>query len=441
MDYKEKYLKYKNKYLNLQNYIKNLKGGVIPNDNTKLIDCYIASSHNTYLDGHQMTGTTDKKCYSNFIKHYKGGCVEMDVVNLEEREIKDNDGKKKNFDVKITHTGTGTSSLWLRDILQEMKNILTDKSISLTGPIILSFDNKDILSDLNQRIVIDIIKEYLDHHLYKNYDDENLYIKDIKGKVLIKWPERHTEGECTCTKFCFGKSIISKIAKKKLSIDSSLHDCKNLIYPEGFENAKHWTNMHQFNTISYSHGHAPENMDHTKFIRMYPPGGNTASENYPFLKYILKGAHLVALNIQTLDIHTLFQLEFFRKGCLHIIPASVKENKLNKKKYTIHLNEKFNNIKIYIDDNDNKSDLSGNKNVVELYEDFPLIYIECTSNNKKYKGAITLTEKENKLYQIDELYDSCTILSNKCNCNWYNTISNNILNISCKEKDNIYNID
>ena len=71
--YKNKYLKYKHKYLNLQNHtkhIKHIKGGIIPiPDKTKLIDCYIASSHNTYLNGHQITGKTDVDCYYNFIKY------------------------------------------------------------------------------------------------------------------------------------------------------------------------------------------------------------------------------------------------------------------------------------------------------------------------------------------------------------------------------------
>jgi hypothetical protein len=284
---------------------------------------------------------------------------------------------------------------------------------------------------------MDILDEYLKGHLYKKYDDTNLYIKDIKGKVLIKWPERHTDRICECKQFCLIKSVVSKDIK----------ECKKLIKPEGFT-GEHWTNMHQQNTKSYEHSNKKYKKDNTKFIRIYPPGGHTDSKNYPFFHYILKGVHLIALNIQTLDIHTLFQLEFFRKGCLRKIPELVN---LKKEKFTITFSDDFSDIKIKInyddnDDNDNNDNkiLKGNKNEIELYKDFALIYIKCTVQNKKYRGVITLTEQTNKLYNI-KLYNSCAKLSenNLCNCNWYNNeISNkeNILVISCDNDNNNNNI-
>ena len=487
MDYKQKYLKYKHKYLNLQNHtkhIKHIKGGIIPiPDKTKLIDCYIASSHNTYLNGHQITGKTDVNCYYNFIKYFKGGCVEMDVVKIIERDI---DTRKKT-DVKITHTATLTSSLWLSDILTKIRDILSDKKISLEGPIILSFDNKDILNDDDQHKVIKIINDYLGDYLYENYDDENLYFKDVKGKVLIKWPERKTDEKCECTTFCLAKGVLSKamskvaskvalkdtskdtskVASKVTSKDTSKDtstvtspDCKNLVRPlplpsevEGKQfKSKHWTNMHQDNTISYEHGKKTDEFDKSKFIRIYPPGRNTDSENYPFLNYVLKGANLIALNIQNMDIHTLYQLEFFRNGCLRKIPESVKSGGPQKIKYKIKFSEDLKNIKIKINDADSDDDFITKINAddediyeIELYEDFPLIYIECIirikinnePKDENYKGVITLTEKDNKIYKKKKLHNSCGMVDNKCNCTWYNEILKNTQKLTCEkiEKD------
>jgi len=290
----------------------------VPNDNDRLIDCYIASSHNTYLVGDQLFGAADIHCYLNFIKKYGGGCVEMDIVSM-----KENKGKE---DVYIKHTGTGTGGLFLRDILSGIKDIINTTNQKMSGPVILSFDNKDITSFKDHQKIWNIFKETLVDILYDKFDDNNLFIKDIKGKVLIKWTEDH---KCTCTesecKICTGKHLFKPIDIK----------------------TKHWTHLTHGSTnpsnhtYSYSHkssdnnekdkedkkkeeeeikkGVKPvynKNITKEYFIRIYPPGSNFFSGNYPFMKYIQDGVQLVALNIQTHDFHTMFQMEFFRNGCL-----------------------------------------------------------------------------------------------------------------------------
>ena len=218
--------------------------------------------------------------------------------------------------------------------------------------------------------------------------------------------------------------------------------------------------MHQDNTISYEHGnrHQPDKFAESKFIRIYPPGGNIDSKNYPFLNYVLKGAHLIALNIQNMDIHTLYQLEFFRNGCVRKIPESVKSGKLNKINYKIKFSKYLKDIKIKINDADSDDDFITKKNAediyeIELYEDFPLIYIECIikikinneTKDKNYKGVITLTEKDNKIYKKKKLHNSCEMFDNKCNCNcnckWYDQILGNTQKLTCeKDKTDIINI-
>ena len=418
MDYREKYLKYKSKYLNLQKYYQNLmSGGNIPNDNDRLIDCYIVSSHNTYLEGDQLAGKTNINCYFNFIKKYGGGCVEMDILNIEKHNGKD--------DVRIGHTGTASGVLYLRDILIGTKGILHTQDMK--GPVILSFDNKDITKYSDHQQIWNIFNEILGDDLYKNFDDSNLFIKDIKGKVLIKWPEDHdckcTENEC---RVCSGKHLFKPII---------------------FKTDKHWTHMNKSNTESTSsefnlekslkdiklfNSHIKETK--SKFIRTYPTALKVLSGNYPFMQNIIHGAQLVALNIQTQDVHTMFQMEFFRNGCLRKKPQwLITDNitKIPQKIYNINIDSKFKKIEIYKDDSDKTIDASGNKFNINVIEGFELIYIKCELEGKKYKGAITLTSEDNKLYNIQD-YKSNT-------CYWFATTELNKLNpitLKSEIKDN-----
>jgi len=423
MDYREKYLKYKNKYINLQKYyLQLMRGGNVPNDNDRLIDCYIASSHNTYLVGDQLFGAADIHCYLNFIKKYGGGCVEMDIVSMKENKGKENKGKE---DVYIKHTGTLTNGLYLRDILSGIKDIINTPNQKMYGPVILSFDNKDLLHDGKQQIIWAILREELAGILYENYDPENLIIKNIIGKILIKWNQRVDSVKCDCESGCMIRGLLSK----------ELKPCKNLIKPNFYNDTyKFWTHMNQFNTTSFEHKDKKENkkedekedkkedekedkkedekedkkhqsydkiLTQNRFIRIFPPGGNRNSENYPFMKYIIDGAQLVALNIQTQDFHTMFQMEFFRNGCLRKKPNwLLKLNQPEYIEYKIFFPKELTNIEIYTDDNDKKIDISGNDILINVIKELEIIYVECKYDNKEYKGAITLTSNTNTLYPL-----------------------------------------
>jgi len=416
MDYREKYLKYKNKYINLQKYyLQLMRGGNVPTPDDKLINCYIASSHNTYLVGNQLTGATDINCYLNFIKKYGGGCVEMDIVKMEQNKDKE--------DVYIKHSGTFSSGLFLRDILTGIKNIINNPKQKMSGPVILSFDNKDIKSFENHQKIWKIFEETLGDILYDKFDDNNLFIKDIKGKVLIKWPEDHT---CKCTEtqcaMCEGKHLFKPIAIKTTHWTHLTHGSTN--------SSNH--------TYSYSHkssdkkekdieeekkeeeeikkGEKPEynkKITTEYFIRIFPPGGNFLSGNYPFMKYIQDGVQLVALNIQTQDFHTMFQMEFFRNGCLRKKPDWIIKLKNPPKKYYNVTIPGASDIQIYKDDSDHKINIKtpGDNFTIEVNDGLELIFIKLNYNKIHYKGAITLNEKTNTLYNIPK-YATNT-------CNWF----------------------
>jgi len=412
MDYKQKYLKYKHKYILLKNKINNI-GGVVPDLETKLIDCYIVSSHNTYLEGNQLTGGTSIDCYLNFIKKYGGGCVEMDILNIKKYEGID--------DVRIGHTKTFTGVLYLRKILQGIVKILNDPRITKHGPIILSFDNKDITSYSDHQKIWDILIKELGDHLDNNFDklEDRKIDEHIKGKVLIKWPENDEE-ICKCT----GDACLKCTGKPLIKPDSS----KNIVIRE------HWTHMNKSNIESISTPYKINNFENLKkniietnkkFIRTFPPGRNFLSGNYPFMNSVINGAQLVALNIQTQDVHTMFQMEFFKKGCLRKKPQWILDikdtttlTKIPTKNCVITFSENFKNIKIYKDDSNKKIDASGNKFSIDVIDGFEIIYVKCIINKQKYKGAITLTDNINKLYNIDD-YKNNT-------CGWFINIEKSL---------------
>ena len=186
INYYSKYLKYKNKYLSLK---KNLVGGDDDNitDETLLLDCWIASSHNTYLSGKQLfDGSANVVCYTDFLKLYKGGCVEIDlqsVVDISGIDISGN----KDFVVSHGDSYIDLSKIYLRNILNAI-NTFIDNNKDLLGPIILSIDNKRNTRkkeeyDLFWKILENTgIKDKL-YEINQDYNALSLTVGQVKGKV------------------------------------------------------------------------------------------------------------------------------------------------------------------------------------------------------------------------------------------------------------------
>jgi len=420
MDYYTKYLKYKNKYLHL----KNLLGG--NQDDIPLCHFFIASSHNTYISGNQLTGGVDEKCYTNFIEMYGGGCVEFDPVKVE------------NDDVLISHTGTLVEKLSLRSTLKAIYNSMDkmNKNGTMKGPVILSFDNKDIKGQLQQtlwKIINNTIKDLI----YPIKDDFNLAtlkLGDCKGKILIKW----------------------KMCKK--NFDS----CKTLIKPRrdsmefGTDNI--WSHLNEDNNESHVAKYdyptkitdetikkinETKNKFVTKFSRSYPTGLAVLSKNYSIIPELLHGVQLAALNFQKLDRHTHVQRTFFRDGCMRLKPDWMRDTSKNttiNDFINLTLNISGNNIKriIVIHPNGKKIESKDNKNIIirGAHKDFLLFYIICTftDGTEKWNSFELDHKKLQEPIKVD-LHDKHSGMGLTMHCNWEKTFSGSPISISANLDD------
>jgi hypothetical protein len=408
----------------------------MPDSETKLIDCYIASSHNTYFSGNQVTGNVSVKCYTNFIKYFKGGCVEFDPLKVVER-IKNSETI---FDIKIGHKSTPSNTLFLSDILVGIKEILDNPANEIIYPIIFSFDNKDLNKYYEHQQLWFLLKLILRDYIYLNFDDDELKLKNIKRKILIKW-KQCTKKECiTHTESC---------------------NCKQLIKPlkEYFDVTDKWTHMNQHNTISLVQNHkytnnlriindflnensrkievSPTVYNYLpKFIRKYPSGRNIKSGNYPFLTEILYGVNMVALNMQKQDIHTMMMIEFFRDSCLRLKPSWFYNQELETipvKNYIIYFDALFTDIFICDEIEVEKMCKKGQKKETQqnisiaLTSEIEIIYVKLKYDGNIWHGGITLYRPDNCLY----LY-----MNKGSNCDWLSQLCIKI-NINVKQKPKI----
>jgi hypothetical protein len=411
------------------------KFSYIPTDETNLIDCYIASSHNTYFEGKQLTGNVDVKCYVNFLKYFNGGCIEFDPLKVVLRKKND----ELIHDVKIGHKSTPTNTLYLTDILFEIKQLLDDEENNyIKHPIIFSFDNKDIKKYKEHQIIWSILKLFLDKYLYKDFNDTELQLKNINKKILIKWKQ--------CT-------------KKECLTDNKKCKCLQLIKPESsiYNTTDYWTHMNQENTISLVDNHAfthdlniirnflDENSKKIKiskknvlyrdlysnlpknyiiynilqkFIRKYPSGTNISSGNYPFITEILYGVNMVALNMQKQDIHTMMMIEFFRETGIRLKPSWMTDEDLKivpTKEYNIFLSDKFKDINIFDENEKIYTNLktSSRFSIINMIvtSEIEIIYIKLKYEEKIWHGAITLNRTDNILYLFRDKGLNCDWLS------------------------------
>ena len=334
--YYNKYLKYKNKYNNLK--IQNMNAS---EEDDYLTNYWIASTHNTYLSGNQLTGVADINCYTNFIRKFKGGCVELDTIDIS------GDGD----DINVYHIMTYTGVLSLRAILIALKQTIIKIGDKMTGPVILSFDNfvknydliwaiifeslRIVPSDLNQHTnLIDTKFTVGDSLLYNPKQDYNkIKLKDCKGKFIIKWGECNYLKECPVPPCNCGTSITSPNQKYNfMSEHNYIHIAKGL---------------NEYNIWSYESGRitigqrkilikypTPTDIDLTflwtyckdHYIRIYPKGINIASGNFPIIPYLIHGVQMVALNIQKQDLYTMTLCEIFKNSCMIKKPVSLKDS-------------------------------------------------------------------------------------------------------------------
>ena len=117
---------------------------------------------------------------------------------------------------------------------------------------------------------------------------------------------------------------------------------------------------------------------------------------------------MIALNIQTEDIHTLTMIEFFRNKCLR---KKINFENIYFDKYYIKFDKQFTDIYIYKQNELEKIWIETNNCKMDIIRNLDIIFIELQYNNKKFHGAITLSENENSLYEYNLKKTYC--------CKWY----------------------
>jgi len=253
-----------------------------------ITDYYINSSHNTYLEGNQITGSVSVDSY---VKTLLAGarCVEIDLWE-------DEDGQ-----LTITHGHTLTGEIRFRDVV----TIFADPAISFAKseyPLILSFE--DHLTLRGRYTMVQIMQENSSFWsmLHKPESVENnasLSPESLRGKILIKMKiKEETPPE-------LAKLIFMQGVKHKGNWTETM--AKPLLACVSHDEAK----LEQL--IDDDEGDRVVEFNKQHFTRVYPSGKRVKSSNFdPSLGW-LHGCQLVALNYQTFD-----SPRFANKGMFHI---------------------------------------------------------------------------------------------------------------------------
>lgn len=213
---KYKYRKYKAKLNILLNQLggdfitAELKyDGPIIDESHILSHYFINSSHNTSMINQQIIGDASYCGFTHHLNLIGTGCLEVDITDA----VIDTNG---NPEVYVSHefvSGKTMNFIRLSDSLKIIRKWIEKNYDKLIGPLILSFDNKSIREKYKHDIIWRVLENELFHSKYGNrnwyypldkkiIDGDNITLKDLKGKILIKWDQcfaRNSKNECMHT--------------------------------------------------------------------------------------------------------------------------------------------------------------------------------------------------------------------------------------------------
>jgi len=280
--------------------------------NQSLYNYWISSSHNTYLPYGQVFDPSNT-CYYNLILHlFFGGCVEIDTDSV------------TNDDVIVTHLPTNTRSIKLSEILKIVIKVLQQKiSKGITsGPIILTFDNKQLTKKSEHSVFWKVLEKYLlNEENYKlvavltdDFDLTQIPISELSNQILLRWGENNSLAcnNITSDKIEVGKDICP------IDDDRGINNFYSYI-----KTKKHWMHLLKGHvdfrneikkvenkTVSLSVPiyikKTPPNYNfiintQRNLVRVYPHFSYTMSQNYDNMIFFRDGFQITALNLQHLS--------------------------------------------------------------------------------------------------------------------------------------------
>ena len=453
-------------------YLQSNENLIFNNDNEvplhyPLYDYFINSSHNTYLQGNQLSGTST---IVGYVRSLLLGCrsVEIDVWNGD-------DGRPI-----VYHGHTLTLSIPFLTILQTIKDFAF---ISSDLPLILSVEThcdvhqQDIMADMLINVFGDsLITNRLDCHSASTlpspsqlkrkilFKTKHLYLDKFNHLVSLSPEDSFSSSEnsssdvekSTLTSFLHKvrrKSSDSLYSSSTSSSTSNTSSSSSLISNKmsqklinllvytigvkckGFNKKESYPIEHIFSLSDRSAKKLINNskndiIKHNRnhLTRIYPHGGRFKSTNFDPLDHWSVGCQLIALNFQTIDINMWFNFAMFNNNQGYVLKPSPLRKKDDKALLNVKYDQnfKFNIISGIRLPNDNNKQLQ--KVEIEIYipKSFNIV-------NHFKKSTIALQYNSANLNFNQELNFKVPVISQMANLV---IIKFNLLSLNTNQIDN-----
>ena len=279
----------------------------ILDDTQSLSNYYISSSHNTYLEKHQLVGKSSVNAYINVLKN-GCKCVEIDCWDYKGAPM-------------VYHGYTLTTKIPLSDVIRV---ILKYSFHTSPYPVIVTIENhcsREMEAKMAEYFV-NILGEVL---LLPNKTSVKVLpnLKELKNKIILRG-KINDKTHPNLAKLIYIKNTrIVKTNYNALMSVSYDEDVIGLIDTAQKEIIKCYT--------------------HTNLVRVYPHGTRFDSSNYSPIKSWSDGCQLVALNWQYLKINMRLNVSFFglNKNCGYRLKPIYLRDKVSEPNKTMNLNIKI----------------------------------------------------------------------------------------------------
>ena len=146
---------------------------------------WICASHNTYLPFDQIFGKCSECYYWIQMNTFLGGCVEIDTFSISDDKT----------DIIITHSPSNPNRIRLSSILDIIGQIVISKKLTgiITGPIILTFDNKGLKTNEAYVIFWCVVNKFKNKYpcmiidIDTHFDISAFPISTFSNNVLFRW--------------------------------------------------------------------------------------------------------------------------------------------------------------------------------------------------------------------------------------------------------------